>query len=362
LSCQVLGGFETFHLVAEGDGGNDGADVVGTDGGADANHCVADFDRDPKNCGRCAHDCLGGECTAGKCQPVLLARDVTAPNTIAVDQDWVFFTARAPNQYLALYRVPKSGGSPTIFTTELSDELALAVDDAGVYVVQGGSVVRFAKDGPTPRDGGAFALGSLPVQCDPCGCSYNSGPMALDGTAVYTQGYAIPLTGVPDGGLGRYVGFPIGPFAIDDARVYFMTGGITSVPKTGLMDAGTLLVVDFASALAVDATQVYWANSTAGAVRSAPKARPSDGGTGTSLAVGQDQLQDVAVDANYVYWAASGTGPGGGVIGACPLTGCPGNEHLLASLQARPMHLATDAVAIYWTNGGGNTVMKVAKP
>jgi hypothetical protein len=139
-------------------------------------------------------------------------------------------------------------------------------------------------------------------------------------------------------------------------------GDIGWVPKAPPFDASAVLVSgQSATALTVDGTHVYWTNSGTGSVRSALKAPSSDAGTGTTLAVGQDQLQDVAVDANNVYWAASGVGMGSGVIGTCPLGGCAGNEQLLASLQARPMHLATDAVAIYWTNAGG-TVMKVAKP
>jgi hypothetical protein len=32
----------------------------------------ASVDSDPVNCGRCGHDCLGGTCAAGQCQPVVL--------------------------------------------------------------------------------------------------------------------------------------------------------------------------------------------------------------------------------------------------------------------------------------------------
>jgi hypothetical protein len=46
------------------------------DGGfpaADGGVCVADILTDPLNCGRCGHDCLGGQCVSGRCQPTTLA-------------------------------------------------------------------------------------------------------------------------------------------------------------------------------------------------------------------------------------------------------------------------------------------------
>ena len=49
-----------------------------SDAGPDANACGADLQTDPKNCGRCGHDCLGGACGAGKCQAIELAA-VSAP-------------------------------------------------------------------------------------------------------------------------------------------------------------------------------------------------------------------------------------------------------------------------------------------
>ena len=34
---------------------------------------MADTMNDAKNCGVCGHDCLGGKCLKGACQPIILA-------------------------------------------------------------------------------------------------------------------------------------------------------------------------------------------------------------------------------------------------------------------------------------------------
>src|SRR5262245_57850836 len=39
----------------------------------------ADLATDAKNCGRCKHDCLGGACKLGKCQPVQIAAGDQTP-------------------------------------------------------------------------------------------------------------------------------------------------------------------------------------------------------------------------------------------------------------------------------------------
>lgn len=61
-----------------------------------------------QNCGRCGHDCLGGRCERGKCQPHRLASGFTDPIgvTLAGDFLWV-------GHAQGLDRVPLEGGDPT---------------------------------------------------------------------------------------------------------------------------------------------------------------------------------------------------------------------------------------------------------
>ncbi len=63
--------------------------------------------------------------------------------------------------------------------------------------------------------------------------------------------------------------------------------------------------------IAVDATSVYWTNSTGGAVMKVPL----DGGVATTLASGQSGPFDIAVDDSSVYWTNT---DGGTVMALCP--------------------------------------------
>src|SRR5262252_1722567 len=45
---------------------------------------------DSANCGRCGHDCAGGACARGVCQPQVLVDPVLAPSDVGVDDDWVY--------------------------------------------------------------------------------------------------------------------------------------------------------------------------------------------------------------------------------------------------------------------------------
>jgi hypothetical protein len=58
---------------------------------AATNACVV-LMSDGKNCGTCGHDCLGGPCVAGQCQPVMIAQYLGHPHHIYVGAQAVYFT------------------------------------------------------------------------------------------------------------------------------------------------------------------------------------------------------------------------------------------------------------------------------
>jgi hypothetical protein len=100
--------------------------------------------------------------------------------------------------------------------------------------------------------------------------------------------------------------------------------------------------------IAVDATSVYWTSTGAGTVMKVP----IGGGAPTTLAAGQSYPSGIAVDATSVYWTAAGT------VMKVPLGG--GAPSTLASGQS-PYSIAVDATSVYWTNPSGGTVMKTSK-
>ncbi len=70
-----------------------GAGVGGGGGGGGGGACTDDFTSDPNNCGLCGHDCLGGECLAGSCQPVSQAFPVPNPVGIYAHGDTLYITS-----------------------------------------------------------------------------------------------------------------------------------------------------------------------------------------------------------------------------------------------------------------------------
>src|SRR5262249_12538358 len=93
--------------------GTGGSSVSGSGGGAP---CTGATSSDPHNCGGCGHDCLGGACDQGVCQPVVLATTVGAPNSLVVDGEDVFwieassFSGTQLNPDGSVRSVPRHGG------------------------------------------------------------------------------------------------------------------------------------------------------------------------------------------------------------------------------------------------------------
>jgi hypothetical protein len=104
----------------------------------------------------------------------------------------------------------------------------------------------------------------------------------------------------------------------------------------------------FAIAIAVDASNVYWTDQTAGTVMSVP----IGGGSPTTLASGQNAPSALAVDAMNVYWTNSGNG----TVMRVPIGG--GAATVLASGQSGTC-IALNAASVFWA--GGDAVVKLAK-
>lgn len=145
-----------------GEGGTD----AGTEGGSLCKVPV-DFENDPKNCGSCGHDCLGGRCAGATCEPHVLANDYRAPIGIALaggflwvghqdgldrlpliggeptrvvpNQRIAFVTADATTIYYAnpdgsaLHSVPIAGGPSTMLRNSIEDISGIAVSSQWIF-------------------------------------------------------------------------------------------------------------------------------------------------------------------------------------------------------------------------------------
>jgi len=109
------------------------------------------------------------------------------------------------------------------------------------------------------------------------------------------------------------------------------------------------------SALALDATRVYWTGAmpptgltAGGAVLSC-----SLGGCGSSpsvLASGVDDPTGVAVSGDSILWTEYDVGS----VVSCPLTGCTAAPASVSSSQGGPTAIIADASGIYWVNYNGS--------
>ena len=94
-------------------GGTTGAGGIGGVSAGGAGGCSASLETDPKNCGACGHDCLGGKCEGAICRPFSVAeipREYT--RAIGLSPDYVLVSGSGyQNGAAAIYSVDKSSGA-----------------------------------------------------------------------------------------------------------------------------------------------------------------------------------------------------------------------------------------------------------
>jgi uncharacterized repeat protein (TIGR03803 family) len=144
--------------------------------------------------------------------------------------------------------------------------------------------------------------------------------------------------------------------AVDATNLYFTDSVAGTVMKAALNgDAPSTLASGQTTplAIAVDATSVYWVNDG-----TAPNSYADGsimkvalgGGTPVTLASGQSYAFAIALDATSVYWANEGATSSDGTIMKVALGG--GTPITLASGQSNPVGIAVDATSVYWANAG----------
>jgi len=355
--------------ATEGGSNEDGASETGSTDGAldgprdaapDVVHPCTTTTADTFNCGACGHDCLGGACTSGKCQPVILATELGEPSAIAVDATHVYWTNRATG---GVHRVPIAGGAiEVVFDGPSGTTL-------GDGLVRSGSDVYFTN---SDFDGGVF-------RCPASGCGV-AGPQAVlfpllapqfvglaDGGVLLVSEQAVP------GRVGRCTlpctsglevvapseGLPWFVSAEGDAFYW-----ATLIPNGGNLRGQADLAsapVDLVAGHTVRQVEVHGSEVLFAERGAGVKAVGRDGGATRKILDTSTDTERFAIDGNQVYF---GDQIALGSIFHCAVSGCGDAGATLATGQDHPHAVAFDQTSVYWTNSGSGangSVVRVAK-
>lgn len=336
-----------------GEGGIDDRDAAPVDAGACAQVNLAG---DPRHCGRCFHDCLGGTCNDGQCQPFVVANDVGTLEAITVDATHVYWIKVGPGGLSGeLRRAPLDGGAPEpLFSQSSIPSQEIAVHGGRVYFghnTPGTSIVSCPVtgcDGGAPRleVGGATDVSMVRVvgqrlyfvqptegEVASCVLPCQGGPVAtVPDTAANPQRAAANVAGAVAWTLG--------------------TGTLVQVKPAGANTATNVEVDDLATGIVIADGVVYAQRQTRGPAY----IEIGDGGPAVDLTTEVlTGSEEIAVDAEGIYFTEPA---GGGVVTICPRSGCTTGVRRVRQQQGA-RGITTDATSIYWTRR--DAVMRLAK-
>jgi hypothetical protein len=332
-------------------------DVVAGDGPA---ACNLD---DSHNCGACFHDCLGGACSGGKCQPFpLLAPDAGInPYSLAQDDASLYWV---DNMNYVVGRTDKVKGGVTV-TYARTDGTTVDVDTSAVYWGDGTGIWRCPKAGCT----------SSPAMVATVGQGVGVLSVEQNGSLIYFKDespdtaslYSVHKLGTNETGVLVFSGDAgIQNIANDGQSVYLTADdGLLHVVR---LDGGAPVAIGTpnsagSDAIAYDQNVVYWTIDapSAGAVIATSTLSLQS----TSLAASQPYPISVASDGTNVYWVTIpglnrvNAGIEGCLVGSCAVS-------VVSSPYTAPLSVVVDSTAVYWsegTTGGGpsGTIWKLAK-
>jgi hypothetical protein len=302
--------------------------------------CEADLSSNPAHCGVCTHDCLGGACGAGVCQPVTLTVDALDFD-VAAHTAYVAICHPGSVQPIGVYAAGATTGTRLVLD-DTSCGLGVGVQGSTVYwrgaTLENGNVFFSADVGQPGNEMQVAVLPDtldLPAVLEPLavgvGSAYFTNTDGLDGLSVVSlaSGSSQVVTSDPLWTMIWYGG---------SAYWGEQSGGIFTVADGATMPT-TIDAKAKATSLAVDATRIYYGNDTA--IASMPRtggASTQLGGNGTPIAL--------AVDATTLYWMDQLTG-----LWAAGLDGSSPRLVFSTNTFSLPAKLRVDDAAIYWLAG-----------
>jgi hypothetical protein len=343
---------------------------LGTDDCDQSGSCDTELDDDPAHCGRCGHDCLGGDCVDGACQPVSLATGQATLWAITQDASHVYFSAATNAGEWSFYRVAKAGGAPELVAALGDTHLPrdIAVDDAELFWADWdmASVFKVGKTGGgaveqvTPFT--AVFMRTLSL-CGPSDTSVYFGSVFNDGL------HSAPKAG----GAASPVATAFWPFGLtcDDTHLYWidndtamgpMVGRIRRAPKidgSQAVDIAAAAVFNTDTAISniggdihLEGNHVYWLNANGEIARVV-----KDGSMPAEIFLDDEVgAAGLTVDSQHLYWLNHDEGR----VKRLALAD-PRSVEVLAEGEAGPVAIVGDASAIFWTNAESGVLRKLAK-
>jgi hypothetical protein len=321
--------------------------------------CV-DLSTSPTDCGACGHDCGGGTCAAGVCQPVAVADAgdlLDAPAALAVNGSAIFWSERT-----RVRSCPLPDGcvaTPTVIATGYSRLRSIAASADKVYFSGCKICDEYHEFYECPVSGCPAPTFRISRTV------YGYYRLLIGDTRAYAQESTENLVGCARSSCATTVSRWTLPgltelYAVEtDGSTLYLYGGGNLKTCTDASGCGFLDTLPGSSSVsptfrARGGSFYWWAAGSPGSIRTCAI---SGCGAGTALASESNGAVELEVDASGVYWL-NGTL---GTVRHCPLAGCPGSgPTLLASGRGAIKELTLDAGFAYWIEG--NTIVKVAKP
>jgi len=295
-----------------------------------------------------------------------LATGQQTPADIVTDTASVYWLNRSSGGQLgSIMKLAKSGGTPVLLTDQIPGPYNMAADATHLYVtanddaVQSSFLLLFRQD----KAGGPAEKKQLNANGTINGCT------AHEGIVFFTQqlGGDNPIASV-DGNSPAWAAAPVVTIpgtqvattllAADATYVYAASAG--SILRIGRADGqSTVFATTTGIAKAVvldpDTSSLYWADASA--VRRLETGSP--GGAPTDLASDQPGPSAIAFDATTVYWTNVGTTPSGGSVRSVPKAG--GISRTISGSEVEPLGIAVDDSGVYWTNHGDGRIRVARK-
>jgi hypothetical protein len=282
--------------------------------------CVAES-TDANNCGACGHGCLGGACSAGACQPVVLATPGGAVQEVATDGTSVYWTDSLGTSSSSVGRctIASCASTVTSLATGLGPVLPVAVDPNTPTLLFG----------EIPQNGSGGGLWEA-TSTGTGGKTQAWGPNIGEVDAIWIAPSSVYFWAGIKGGV--YISNGVGSYVEN-----VFTGGCTI-------------------GVATDADYVYATDHCGNRLLSCG-IHATCGSSPTVIATGVAGANQLYDDGAALWMTAEGTAANSFTDGAlykCSATSCA----VFASGQVAPSGLVSDGTNVYWTSQVGGAIMR----